>query len=359
VAVLYRKIDRDRPTLLLDEMDNYPLDDRRDALSILNTGYKPGALVPRCNDRGEMQEFSAYSAKAYAGIDERQLVDTLLSRSITIRLEKRLPSEPMEEWLPFDTEPQAVPLRERCEAWAEQNVETLRPMRPERPAGMINRAAEVWWALLNIADLAGADWPRRARAAYAVLSTGGDDRDELDDPVLLLADIRDAFSEETTISTASLLAKLNELEESPWGARRRGEGLNARGLAKMLRPFGIKSRTVRLAAGTARGYRYEQLEGTFARHLPEATQVTQVTHPAPGLERDVSDVSDVSDSGGVGHDRPPAHRRRAGRPLASQGRLDLREVQDRGAAEGAAPREVHPLPPRRGRAVRARRIRLG
>jgi 5S rRNA maturation endonuclease (ribonuclease M5) len=28
-AVLYRKIDRQQPTLLLDEMDNYPLDDRR------------------------------------------------------------------------------------------------------------------------------------------------------------------------------------------------------------------------------------------------------------------------------------------------------------------------------------------
>jgi len=31
VAVLYRKIDRAAPSLLLDEMDNYPLDDRRDA----------------------------------------------------------------------------------------------------------------------------------------------------------------------------------------------------------------------------------------------------------------------------------------------------------------------------------------
>jgi putative DNA primase/helicase len=47
VAVLYRKIDRDAPTLLLDEMDNYPLDDRRDALAVLNAGYKRGAKVDR------------------------------------------------------------------------------------------------------------------------------------------------------------------------------------------------------------------------------------------------------------------------------------------------------------------------
>ena len=43
MAVLYRKIDRHSATLLLDEMDNYPLDDRRDALSVLNAGYKRGA----------------------------------------------------------------------------------------------------------------------------------------------------------------------------------------------------------------------------------------------------------------------------------------------------------------------------
>ena len=43
VAVLYRKIDRAQPTLLLDEIDNYPLDDRRDALAVLNAGYKRGA----------------------------------------------------------------------------------------------------------------------------------------------------------------------------------------------------------------------------------------------------------------------------------------------------------------------------
>jgi hypothetical protein len=52
VAVLYRKIDRAAPTLLLDEMDNYPLDDGRDALSVLNAGHKRGAKVDRCKENG-------------------------------------------------------------------------------------------------------------------------------------------------------------------------------------------------------------------------------------------------------------------------------------------------------------------
>jgi hypothetical protein len=131
VAVLYRKIDRDAPTLLLDELDNYPLDERRDALAVLNAGYKRGARVDRCKENGELQSFSCYCPKAYAGIDSRQLVDTLLSRSITIRLERRLPTEPVEMWIGQLTEHQAVPLRERCEG---RTVPRPAPRPPARTA---------------------------------------------------------------------------------------------------------------------------------------------------------------------------------------------------------------------------------
>jgi hypothetical protein len=79
VAVLYRKIDRQQPTLLLDEMDNYPLDDRRDALAVLNSGYKRGAKVDRCKENGDLESFNAFCPKAYAGLDKRQIIDTLLA----------------------------------------------------------------------------------------------------------------------------------------------------------------------------------------------------------------------------------------------------------------------------------------
>ena len=295
VAVLYRKIDRQAPTVLLDEMDNYPIDERRDALSVLNAGYKRGATIDRCRENGDLESFSAYCPKAYAGLDKNQIIDTLLSRSITIRLEKRLPTETVEMWIGQLTEYQALPLHERCEGWAAQNLAALSGAEPELPPGMINRAAEVWWALLAIADLVGGAWPSRARRAARALATGGDERDERGDQVLLLADLFDAFIERDTLTTAELLATLNTREESPWGARRRGEGLDARALAKLLRPFGIRSRTVRVADRTAKGYHREQFEEPFARHLPEASQASQASHSAPVLEPDVTDVADVTD----------------------------------------------------------------
>ena len=225
----------------------------------------------------------------------------MLSRSITIRLEKRLASEPVEMWIAPITEPHAHILRGRLERWAAQGLEALTGHRPNLPDGMINREAEVWWALLALAEHIGGDWPDRTLGAWRMLSSGGDETDEHAEPVQLLADIREAFNGNATISTEALLSVLNGLDESPWGARRRGEGLDARGLARQLRPFKIKPRTVRAGGGnaTARGYRIEQFDDAFARHLQEATQATQATQTAPGLERDVSDVLDVSDSGGA------------------------------------------------------------
>ena len=67
VAVLYRKIDRAAPTLLLDEMDNYPLDDRRDALAVLNAGYKRGARVDRCKENGDLESFNAFCPRPTPG----------------------------------------------------------------------------------------------------------------------------------------------------------------------------------------------------------------------------------------------------------------------------------------------------
>ena len=80
-------------------------------------------------------------------------------------------------------------------------------------------------------------------------ASGGDDTDDVPDQVQLLLDIRDAFGDEIAITTSTLLGRLNDLDESPWGARRKGEGLDARGLARMLRPFKVKPRSVRAEGG--------------------------------------------------------------------------------------------------------------
>lgn len=302
-AVLYRRIDRDRPTLLLDELDNFPMADRLDALAVLNAGYKSGATVDRCSERGELQSFDCFCPKAYAGIDTKQLAPSLLSRSITIRLDRKTAAEHVEMWIAKLAEPETEALCERCEAWAQHHVEALRGAQPDLPGGFVNRTVEAWWALLAIADEVGDEWPERARRAAVVLSAGGDTRDEQSEGVALLAGIREAFGAESVISTSALLALLNADTEAPWGARRRGEGLDPRGLSRLLRPHGIKPRSVRIGADTPKGYRFDQFADAFARYLepPEnPPHPTQAPHSSAGAMRDVSDVSDVAANPGAG-----------------------------------------------------------
>jgi len=313
------------------------MDERRDALAVLNAGYKRGARVDRCKENGDLVSFDAFCPKAYAGLDSGALVATLLSRSITLRMERKTARERAEMWIAPLVEPEAVALRERCEAWGAQHVERLATHRPDL-LGLFNRAAEVWWALLSIAEQAGGEWEARARDATGEFASGGDGTDDVPDQVQLLLDIRDAFGDETAVTTSTLLARLNDLDESPWGARRKGEGIDARGLARMLRPFKIKPRSVR-AEGGSKGYRIEQFDDAFARHLPEAAQAAQPawgagsnvpdsdpldatggTYPAqttPHGERDVPDVPDVPDfQGGVAWAtlaQSPAWRSRASR----------------------------------------------
>jgi hypothetical protein len=260
----------------LDEMDNFPLDEKRDALAVLNSGYKPGIKVPRCNDRGELEEFDCFCPKAYAGLDERAIVPTLLSRSITVRMETKRRDARVSMWLAPDVAERVADLRDRLEAWAGRHADEVRRHRPDL-LELVNRRAEVWWILLTLGELAGGEWTDRARAAARALGTGGDETDAPSTQAQLLIDIRTAFGNAETIFTESLLLYLNGLDESPWGARRRGEGLDSRGLARALRPFKIRPRTVRVDEESKKGYHVDQFEDAFARYLPPSRSVTSVT----------------------------------------------------------------------------------
>ncbi len=76
--------------------------------------------------------------------------------------------------------------------WAQDNLEELRDANPATPSGLDDRAADAWEPLLAIADLAGGDWPQRARSAALKLS-GEHAKEDDEIGTVLLADIHDAF----------------------------------------------------------------------------------------------------------------------------------------------------------------------
>ena len=144
------------------------------------------------------------------------------------------------------------------------NAEKLGGADPAMPAGLNDRAEDVWEALLAVADLAGGGWPRRARAAAVKLAAAAEQEAAESLGQRLLADIRDLFGDFTVSFMASreLVIRLGKLDEAPW----RDLELTTRGLSDRLRPYGITPR--RDVSGSTRGYRLEDFADAFGRYLP-------------------------------------------------------------------------------------------
>lgn len=308
-AVLVRKVARDAPTLLLDETDSAFRADKEysEALrGILNAGYRRGGAASLCVKNGadfELVDFPVFCPKALAGIGE--LPDTVADRAIRIALKRRAPSETVERFRLRDVKGQAKPIRDRLDAWSGAAIVPLDDARPELPDGISDRAADVWEPLLAIADLAGGLWPGRAREAALVLSTGAGDS-SLSLGVRLLHDVRALLGERTEpVASSDLIDGLLRLEESPWGDLR-GKPLDARRLSRLLRPYDIRPRQLRMGNAVLRGYHPGEFRDAFERYCytPDlsATDATSATESEAAVNVDsesVADVPLVADTGGI------------------------------------------------------------
>jgi hypothetical protein len=266
-AAIFRVVELQQPTLLIDEADTF-LPENEELRGILNSGHRQGGSVIRTvGEEFEPRSFSTYSACAIALIGK--LPATLADRSVPIELRRRRADEPVEPFR-FDRTDHLDQLARKAARWAADNADRIRSADPEMPAGVFNRVADNWRSLLAIADAAGGEWPARARRALqcAGANATGDDQSVR---VLLLTDIRAIFAERRLdrMPSASLAGVLNSIEGRPWAEWHRGKGLTPNSLARMLAPFEIAPATVRMPDGTTpKGYLLSQFEDAFTRYLP-------------------------------------------------------------------------------------------
>lgn len=283
-AVLFRLIEELKPTLLYDEIDTVfgkkNDDGARGIQNVLNNGYQRNMPAWRCHPRThEPEAFDAYCPKATTGL--RELPDTLAHRSIPIRMKPPLPSDTYEDFDPEEIEEEAEALRVHLAAWAGTAADALsdKARKPEKLPELDSRGNEIWRILLRIADLAGGDWPERARAAAIELSGGAGARRDASGNVQLLAHIRDLFASERT-TCADLVEALNASDELPYGGWNDGRGMTTRELGRKLAPFGIYSKPIRIdGARRGNGYERAQFQDAWLRYLRDGVPVS--TDPVP------------------------------------------------------------------------------
>jgi putative DNA primase/helicase len=278
---LFRAVECYRPTLLVDEADSF-VRDQEGLRGILNSGHhRGGAYVVRTvGDDHEPKPFSTWAPKAIALIGK--LPDTLADRGIEIAMRRRGNADRIER-LRLDRLSELEPLRRRCWTWAQGNLERLRTADPDIPSGLHDRAADNWRPLLAISDRAGGAWPERARRAAVLLSGQTEDEEAA---TLLLGDLEKLFRErgDDQIRSSELVDALKKLEHRDWPEFRRGLPLTARGLARLLKPYGIGPRAMDWKGshpkGT-RGYRRSDFLDAWERYLPHQPPPPQVQPPQP------------------------------------------------------------------------------
>jgi hypothetical protein len=276
-AYLFRKVSDEAgaPTLLYDEIDTVfgpKAKDNEDIRGMLNAGHRKGATAGRCVMRGKLQEtedLPAYCAVALAGLDD--LPDTIASRSITVRMRRRAPHEKIEPFRRRINAPEGRALHERIGNWARSIKDRITDAStwPMPPTGIEDRDADVWESLLVIGATAGGHWPETSRCAAVSLVTDSK-RATTTFGVRLLADLRTAFGAAGKLSTEDALSFLTELDEAPWGDLR-GKPLDARGLARRLAKYEVKSKSVRIGDRTCKGYDRADLDDTWSRYLPDVS----------------------------------------------------------------------------------------
>jgi uncharacterized protein DUF3631 len=272
-AALFRTIEAARPTFLLDEADAWARHSE-DLRSIIDGGHKRDASVVRTvGDNHEPRQFSLWAPMALAAIGN--LARTIADRAIIVRLRRRRPDEPIES-LRLNRSGKLDILGRKAARWAVDNAAALAAADPPMPDGIYSREADNWCPLLAVADLAGGRWPARAREAAVTLARAGtDDNDSIRE--LLLADLRKLFAAEQSgvLFTAEILAALHKDETRSWAeyGKVRKPLTNVQ-LAALVRPYGIRPKTVRRGFQTDKGYRREWFEDTFARYLSPFPAVT-------------------------------------------------------------------------------------
>ena len=151
------------------------------------------------------------------------------------------------------------------------------------PPEIMDRNADVFEALLAVADQAGGHWPNRARVTAVTLVTDKSE-DKRSMGIRLLEDLKTVFGDRDRLHTEEILSELLKLNESPWDDIR-GKPLDARGLANRLGKYQVKSKSVRVGEDSKKGYAREDLVDVWSRYVTDVE--ARDTHSSKRIPTDL------------------------------------------------------------------------
>jgi Protein of unknown function (DUF3631) len=262
--VLARVSEDPPPVLFYDEIDGVygrMAKGNEELRSILNAGHRRGATAGRGsweNNALAAREYPCYCAVALAGIGK--LPDTVADRAVIIPMKRRKQTERVTPWRERIHANDAKAIGDALGAWMKSA-----PLSWPENMPVEDRTADVWEALVMIADSAGGRWPAAARAAAIVLSS---EKPQTSCGVQLLRDLQIVFGTTDRIRSEDIITALRKLPESPWQRfHADGSPVDYRDLAGLLREYGIRPRDVWIDGRSWKGYAADDLGDAWERYV--------------------------------------------------------------------------------------------
>lgn len=270
VSVLFRLIEKHKPTLFIDEIETI-LKENEELRGVINAGHtRDSAFVWRSvakSDDYEPKKFFVWGMKAIAGINAVKLAETVTSRSIIIQLRRKKPDEKVER-LRHVEDGMFHRLKSKLARCALDYYEEIKKSKPYLPDQLSDRDQDNWEPLMQVSLVAGDHWPETAYSAALKIQT--DTQAPQSSSNEMLSDIHEIFEQKQfiKIKTKDLIAALCEDDEKQWATYNRGKSITPKQLATKLKDYGISSKTIRFDSySMSKGYEIEMFKDAFERYL--------------------------------------------------------------------------------------------
>ena len=278
-ATVFRLIRDENPSLFMDEAESLSSEAAGMMRSILNVGYRKGAVIPRMGKTG-VEEWPAYCPKAFISIGD--VYDTLRDRSIVVTMRRgEAPTRFLYEPAKLDGNELGGRLKSALEG--QQDVILAHYSGSEGLPFLPDRDAEIWQPLFAICEVFAPDRVLALQRVAVDMATektvegrrhselGGSERDAEDTEYgrRLLRDLLAVMKGDRYVYSTDALPKLFELPTGPW-RKFRGVGLSAIDMSNMLSTLDVKPKNIRAAGGRGskvrRGYARDAVLAAMKKH---------------------------------------------------------------------------------------------
>jgi len=265
-SVLYKIIEKEQPTVLIDESDTF-FGANNEIKNIINTGFQKRFGVARsCGKNFEnIKHYNVFGLMAVASINN--LPDTIMDRGIKINMRRKLPTENVELLRERVVEEEFEVIKQKCRRFMLDYGKQAGEHIMGNIQGLNDRACDVWEGIVGIASIVG-DTERVINAAKNISKNNADDSDNTKNR--LLKDILQIFVKHNffDLSSAYIVNELIEFTDSPWRENNNGRPMTPYKLASLLREYKIPTFQKNIDGSNTRHYSFESFADVFARYIP-------------------------------------------------------------------------------------------